>query len=157
YVMSRTQAFDVLSSVNGAYRVLDVNGVRLNRYQNLYFDTPDFALYQRHHAGKPRRYKVRSRAYVDSNLAFFEIKQKDKRDRTIKSRIKTPDLVRQIDDTVTGVVADHLLDEVSTLVPTLWNRFTRVTLVNTASRERVTLDFHLQFAWGDQYVQIPSI
>jgi hypothetical protein len=41
----------LLAALQEEYAVLVVEGQRLNRYQTLYFDTIDFALYHRHHMG----------------------------------------------------------------------------------------------------------
>ena len=46
YVMGVSQLQRALAQIRDQYRVLEVNGTRLNHYQTLYFDTPDFALYR---------------------------------------------------------------------------------------------------------------
>lgn len=51
YVMSETQLYQALTTLREEYWVLDINAVRLNQYRTLYFDTADFMLYHRHHAG----------------------------------------------------------------------------------------------------------
>ena len=89
YVMSVGQLHNALANLSEHYRVLEINRLRMHHYRTLYFDTQDFALYQRHHSGGRNRYKVRSREYVDSGLSFLEIKLKTNKDRTIKSRLKT--------------------------------------------------------------------
>ena len=66
YVMNEGQLFTALISLTGYYQILDINGIRLNHYRTLYFDTTNFALYLRHHADGRNRYKVRSREYVDT-------------------------------------------------------------------------------------------
>ncbi|MFM7901731.1 MAG: VTC domain-containing protein, partial [Bacteroidota bacterium] len=79
---------DVLEKLRLAgYKTLSIDGVRAFRYSSVYFDTDDFSLYGRHAAGKMNRYKVRRRSYVDTGGTFFEIKFKNNRGRTIKSRV----------------------------------------------------------------------
>jgi hypothetical protein len=90
FVLATGDLLAALEQLGDAYRVLDISGVRLHPYQTLYFDTADFALYNRHHAGAADRYKVRSRAYIESNLSFFEVKHKTNKKRTIKNRMQTP-------------------------------------------------------------------
>ena len=84
FVLAETQLHRALTTLRWQYRVLDISGIRLNHYQTLYFDTADFALYRRHHAGGRNRYKVRSREDLDSHLSFLEIKHKVDDHRTIR-------------------------------------------------------------------------
>ena len=64
------------------YSVLDINGVRLNAYRSLYFDTEDFQFYHQHHNGKTNRNKVRFREYIASGLTFLEVKHKNNKEKT---------------------------------------------------------------------------
>ena len=47
----------VLNRMKEDYYVLDINGIRFNHYETLYYDTKDFDLYLRHHNGRLNRYK----------------------------------------------------------------------------------------------------
>jgi len=134
-----------LEEIKGDYRVLDVNGHRISRYESLYFDTKDFALYLSHHRGRPSRYKVRCRKYVESELHFFEVKFKNNKGRTIKDRVKQPQIDGFIKDNAetllrekTSLMAEHLEAK-------LWVNYSRITLVNRNSPERVTIDVDLTF------------
>ena len=69
FVLTNRQLLDALAAVQQDYRVLSVNGQRLNHYRTLYFDTPDFDLYRLHVNGRADRYKVRTREYTDSSEA----------------------------------------------------------------------------------------
>ena len=83
FVMTNAQLLSALAAVREDYWMLSVNGRRLNHYRTLYFDTPGFNLYNDHLTGRAERYKVRSREYVDTHLAFLEVKHKTRKDRTI--------------------------------------------------------------------------
>jgi hypothetical protein len=157
YVMRVSQLQSVLRAIVDLYQVLDINHVRLNHYQTLYFDTPDFELYRQHHDGAGSRYKVRSREYVESALAFFEIKHKTNQGRTVKSRFRTLDVLTQIDWQADQFVSTHTPIKGQDLEPKLWNRFQRLTLVSKYRPERLTLDLNLEFGWGDAYVALPGI
>ncbi len=98
YIFNISQLPGVLENLSQYYKLLNVNGVNENKYKTLYFDTPDFQLYMDHHNGRTNRYKVRYRQYVDSGLVFFEIKNKNNKERTIKSRIKRTNIA----DTIEG-------------------------------------------------------
>src|SRR5262245_39433091 len=71
----------ILQEIRPHYRLLEVGGIRANRYETVYFDTENLLLYSKHHAGKFTRYKIRFRKYVDSGLCFFEIKAKNNKGR----------------------------------------------------------------------------
>lgn len=127
------------------YKILEINGVRASRYQTLYFDTRDFKMYLEHHRGKPTRYKVRHRIYVDSNLHYFEIKFKNNKGRTIKNRIKKKEVDYVIKDKAEQFLEEKTNFSAQNLFPKLWSNCSRITLVNKYTKERLTLDINLQF------------
>ena len=136
----------VLDGRGGAYRALEVGGARLSRYETLYYDTGDLALYHAHHAGRGTRRKVRRRSYVDSGQHFLEIKLRTGRGRTRKARVA-------LDGTSTGAVdgaldrlGDPALRELAwglsadALRPVVRVDYRRLTLVRADGAERATLD-----------------
>lgn len=157
YVFPQSALPAILAELYGSYRVLTIGGRRQAHYRTLYFDTPDLALYMRHHAGAPDRYKVRSREYVDSRTAFFEIKHRTPNRRTQKSRIQTAGLLA----TPGGPVTDFLMKTcpypARELQASLWNTYTRTTLVSRTRPERVTLDLNVAYAWEDESLALPGI
>lgn len=158
YVMRVSQLQHALECITNQYRVLETGNTRLNHYQTLYFDTHDFVLYHQHHNGLRARYKVRVREYVDSDLAFWEVKRKTNQDRTIKSRLQAPETVRPVDDAqIDEFVGAHAPVKAHDLEPKLWNRFLRITLVSQHRPERLTLDLNLEFGWGDAIATLPGI
>ncbi len=157
FVMQTNTLLSALRQVNNNYRVLSVDGVRLHHYQTLYFDTADFDLYHRHHAGAADRYKVRSRAYVDSDLAFFEVKHKTNKRRTIKDRVQTEQMQTKVNRETAVFLHHHYPYEAAELLPVLWNNFRRITLVSTHRPERLTLDFDLSFRCDARLFSLPGI
>ncbi len=142
----------VLHEVRDSYRSLVVSDTRLSKYETLYYDTADFDLYHRHHAGRSSRFKVRSRRYVESDLCFFEVKYRNNKGRTIKNRIRTP----AIEDFISEHPA-RLLGELSNLDPatlqgTIWVNYQRATLVSKHTAERLTLDLGLTFRTAHQSI-----
>jgi len=157
FVMTESQLQQALSRLQNQYRVLEIEYQRLNQYQTVYFDTAAFDLYQRHHAGRNDRYKVRSREYVDSQLSFFEVKHKTNKNRTVKSRIQTEDLATGFDRKTAVFLHDHAPLDADNLHPTLWNSFTRITLVSRERPERLTLDTNLAFHHDQEHRSLPGI
>lgn len=157
FLLDERDLYEALTRLSQAYRVLDIDSVRLNHYRTLYFDTPDFALYRQHHAGRRERYKVRSRSYLDSHLSFLEVKHKVSRNRTVKSRVATDDLLVQFTPEAGDFLRDCLPLDPYGLEPKLWNEYTRVTLVSKTRVERVTLDLNLSFTDGERTVSLPGV
>ena len=134
---------EILPDLAQNYFVLEINNVRIPSYQSQYFDDNKLSFYSAHHSGRPNRYKVRIRKYVESNLLFLEIKHKFK-GRTIKKRIEVDDFKSTFSNDMNKFIADNSITK-STLLPTLENSFHRITLVNKTRNERLTLDFDLKF------------
>jgi hypothetical protein len=150
FVLTNRQLLATLAVVQQDYRVLSVNGRRLNHYRTLYFDTPDFDLYRLHVNGRADRYKVRTREYTDSSEAFLEVKHKTCKGRTIKQRIFTPEPVCEMTLDAESWLSGVFPYDSRVLEPKLWNTFTRITLVNRQMCERVTLDVDVNFSQGSR-------
>lgn len=157
YILGAKDLYAALQQLTEEYRVLEIAGVRLNRYQTVYFDTPDFDLYRQHHNKFGTRYKVRTRQYVDSNLAFFEVKHKTNRGRTIKSRLPISSHPAQSNEHANEFVGIHTPLDPDQLEPKLWNSYLRMTFVSKHRLERLTIDLNLTFGWGDAQVTLPGI
>jgi hypothetical protein len=157
YLVPVAQLPGMLSTLAQSYSVLDVDGVREHPYQTVYFDTPDFALYRDHHAGRAVRHKVRSRTYLDSGRSFFEIKTKTDAGRTIKYRFETAAPMTDLTPAAQALLAEHLPPEEQSLQPTIRNDFRRVTLVGLHTAERLTLDLGVQFEHEGQTAVLPGI
>lgn len=135
----------ILQEAKQFYRILDVEGNRISRYKTLYFDTEDFGLYNKHHSGKLNRYKIRHRTYVESNLGFLEVKFKNNKGRTLKTRIKELNVPDLSSDKAFDFLQNTLPFNPLSLHPKIWINYSRITLVNKLSAERLTLDLFLEF------------
>jgi hypothetical protein len=157
FVISSEQLILALTAVQDQYRILSVEGQRLNHYRTLYFDTADFTLYNLHVNDRAERYKVRSREYTDTALSFLEVKHKTRKGRTIKSRISTKEPVEQITYKTCNWLDGVLPYNSRELEPKLWNSFTRITLVSKQCCERVTLDVNLSFFTDSKINQLDGV
>jgi hypothetical protein len=157
YLMSEEQLSRALGHLVDHYRVLEVGGRRVQHYQTLYFDTRNMTLYRQHHNDRRNRYKVRERAYVDSDLAFLEIKHKVDANTTVKSRMRTRELTPQIARDADSFLQAHYPYQVEALEAKLFNTFERITLVSKHSVERMTIDIGLRFSWDGADVSLDGI
>ncbi len=144
FVIHQKQLIEVLKSVTDKYRVLEINENRLLTYASLYFDTENKKFYHDHHNGKINRTKVRMRKYMESNSCFLEIKQKDGKGKTTKSRIQIKDFETELSQNLLEFINTKTSEKFN-LKPSIWNKFDRITLVNKQAMERLTIDLNLEF------------
>lgn len=137
----------LLELVRGNYYSQETCGHRLSPYATVYWDSPEeHAMFRTHVCGHTPRVKIRVRTYLDSHHSFLEIKKKDNHGETSKVRIGVPSVSAVMKD---GAGADFLAEQsgytFADIIPTLGNSFRRITLVNLARTERLTIDFDLTF------------
>ncbi len=132
-----------LESLNQFYDVLEIANTRTPHYESLYFDDEQFSFFKDHHNGKTNRFKVRIRKYVESEILFLEVKHKFK-GRTDKKRIPANGFDEVFDEKQLQFLTKQLQAE-SQLMPTMWNSFQRITLINKTLNERLTFDFNINF------------
>lgn len=145
FMLDRADVESILDVIGSDFRILEVEGIRMNRYQTLYYDTKELQFFRLHLNGKYNRYKMRNRKYVESDLAFLEVKFKNNKGRTIKQRVVVED--QELNPSASSRAFIEEVSGISTeLLPTLWSNFTRITLVNKHLPERMTIDTKLFFS-----------
>ncbi len=145
FVLKKSHLLDILQNLPPQYKILEIDGKRVFEYRNQYFDTDDLLLYKTHHNGKLNRYKVRYRHYVDVDRFYFELKYKTNKRKTEKTRIQKFGFETQINGGADVVVNDKLPINAEDLKPKLDIYYNRITLINTVSKEKITLDYGLTF------------
>ena len=122
--------------------VLEVDGARAFRYESVYFDTPTLDSFHGAAHGRRRRFKVRTRTYLDSGVCVLEVKTRSGRDETVKHRIPYhPDDRHRLTVEGLGFVAEHVRVPVgTTLAPVLTTSYRRATLVVLTDGTRLTCD-----------------
>ena len=162
YLTTADQLPILFQKLQNNYKVQETNNLRLIPYRNLYYDTPDLQMYLAHHNKKLTRQKLRTRIYEATGEAFCEVKMKNNKKRTKKKRIAIePDLwdkTLECNDIQT-FVHPWLPYDLDTLRPTLQNAFQRITLVNKAGTERLTMDLNLEvYNWRTECsAQFPNL
>ena len=144
FVTTLPKLEQLLQMAKGDYYVQEIDGERNMLYDTTYFDTLGFDMYRQHQSGYARRQKIRFRTYVSSHLQFMEVKTKNNHGRTKKKRIEVGDM-DLTDPTKRDFLAETLRFDVDQLQAHTHNFFHRVTLVNNAKTERLTIDTQLQF------------
>lgn len=157
YVFNAQFLSEILIKLSDHYKVLNVKDLNINDYQTLYYDTDDFLFYHHHQQGKGNRCKVRSRTYLQSDLHFFEVKNKNNKSITVKKRIKTAEHVSQLDEPCEKFYHKNAIVNDADLKPKLWVNYSRITLVNKNQPERLTLDINLHFVNDELTIPYDSI
>lgn len=149
YLTNEQTLLGILSDAAAAgYRVLVTGNERIAPYDSIYYDTEGLKMFYDHHNRRLVRQKVRTRSYVNSGLAFLEIKRKNNKGRTKKKRIRIPQGQLQsfsANPEACAYLADHSWFKAEELSPVLETLFCRITLVNPAKTERLTIDTRLCF------------
>ena len=127
-------------------RALEIDGERTFGYTSVYLDTPDLLGYHLAAHRRRRRFKVRSRSYDGTGLAYLEVKTRDGA-RTVKTRLEGRHVrgdrahrpgqrLRRRHAQDAGIAADV----VASLRPVLRTRYRRTTLHLADDASRVTVD-----------------
>lgn len=150
YILNDESTALILEALKDDYFIVEINGHRHMQYNTLYYDTLDYRLYTLHHNGKLNRYKVRSRSYKDTDTSFFEVKFKDNKGNTVKSRYIIDGIEKQLGVTAKNFITHKTTIEPNELASSMWVNYKRLTLVSKRFDERVTIDTDLCFEFNGQ-------
>ena len=155
YLLALSDVEAVVAEIRAGARVLTIDGTQTFRYESVYFDTHDLASYLGAARRRPRRFKVRTRTYLDSSTCMLEVKTRDLRSRTVKHRCPY-DIAHRTDLTEAGrqFVASIAQAEAAAhrLRPTLTTAYRRATVVLpgvAGAVARVTIDVDLTWQRPD--------
>lgn len=143
YVVPVDEAWQLLADVPRATQVLEIDGRREFGYDSTYLDTPDLTSFLSSGRSRRRRWKVRTRSYLDTGGTWLEVKTRGSRGHTVKQRIAHPSrrwLTEDGDRFVADIVGGRVTDALS---PVLTTTYRRTTLFLPWSTARVTIDVDL--------------
>ena len=147
YLANEEQLSRLLTLAQDDYMVQSIDGIRQSEYSTQYLDDRFNTMYLNHHNGRLTRQKVRIRTYVDTGDNFFEVKLKNNHGRTKKKRIHLTGADTYVQEGAAEFLEEHgmLSIPLSDMMPKVANHFKRITLVNNAKTERLTIDRYLSF------------
>ena len=152
YVIPIAQLAPLLRIAAPDYYVQCTDGKRTASYHTIYLDTADHRMYNLHQSGRKVRQKIRIREYEDTHNTFLEVKNKNNHGRTKKKRIEVPGCtveantcLQTLPQESSAFIAEKSWFKLSDLKPHVENRFERITLVNRAFTERLTIDLGVSF------------
>ena len=150
YVFHIKQLQNLLFKLANDYYILHIDSETEMQYSTTYYDTAKDRMYIAHHNGKLNRYKIRRRSYILSGISFLEIKFKNNKGRTVKTRILTDYNKAEFDSKERVFLETNSPFHANELDISLQNKFSRITLVNKNFRERCTIDYNIEFTHNDK-------
>ena len=152
YLLPTGEMHTLVDALRDDARVLEIDGHRDFAYESVYFDTPDLVCYLQAARRRRRRFKVRTRTYVDAAECYLEVKTRDHRGHTVKYR-QTHDAGlpttltqdgRDFTDLIVATTSASSHDDLD-LHPTLITAYRRSTLFIPSSSSRMTIDTELRW------------
>ena len=149
FLLTISQFKEILEDFKSDFRVLEIWGKRVFKYDNVYMDSKDHKFYKDHQNGVNPRTKIRTRLYKDSDLAFFEYKhkqdgitQKYRYDFPMQEHgIMTKGKKRFFEWVWQSL---HLEEKTPNLSSSIRTTYDRITLVSKNGEERMTIDFNIK-------------
>lgn len=163
YVIPLAELPALLAAFGERARILDIDGRRSFRYESVYFDTPELTCYRLTAYRRRRRFKIRTRTYLDSAECWLEVKTEGSRGSTVKHRLPYQPHHRRDLGPGRGFVDQVLERERFTegerlmFSPRLRSRYRRSTLFLPASASRVTIDTELTWDDGTRELSTPAL
>lgn len=156
YVIRPDQLEHLLHEWVQTHRVLEIENRRIFHYHSVYYDTPALNLYHAHHAGAGARVKFRVREYTDSELTFYEVKQRSNKGITDKQRVRIRESVQ-----LSGLLTDAQQQYAQSLrqdnmQEVLQVDYDRITLVAKDREERITIDLNLVYRAEGREISFPD-
>ncbi|MFB4278988.1 MULTISPECIES: polyphosphate polymerase domain-containing protein [unclassified Nonomuraea] len=146
YIVTASTMARLAAELGDRFCALRIDGRRQFRYTSTYFDTPDLLTYHQHRQDRRRRFKLRTRTYLDGGGQWLELKLNGARGSTDKHRIPYDGVPsRTLTREALDFVRDTLLSELrliapETMEPVLATDYKRVTLIDRSGAARLTCD-----------------
>lgn len=149
YLLTESEFNEILKDLEEEFYILDIKEKSVFEYESIYMDTENYEFYFQHQNWEKNRTKVRTRHYLDSWIAFFEYKQKQKW-ITRKFRYQFKDVKEHGTMTCESTkffewaYQTFYWKSPEKIFPALATKYHRITLCSKSNDERVTVDFNIK-------------
>lgn len=146
YLMPVSLLPSFIEGLRSEFTVLEHSGSRCFTYENTYLDTAQLDCFLQHHNGRLERIKLRHRRYRESETAFLDLKRKNNKRRTLKSRVPCADGQESF-----FIDSELLPRELRSAKwsPSLDVNYRRISLWNPVTADRLTIDFDIRYQSPD--------
>lgn len=150
YIVHISDLEEILKDFQDDYFALEIHKIRQFIYDNVYFDTKQYAFFHEHGKGYKMRTKLRTRKYVDSKISFFEFKQRYYENirkfrfdiKNSKHGVYTKKAEKFTQKLYLSTYQKKLKSKPS---PSIKTTYTRFTLCSKNNDERITFDTKVTF------------
>jgi hypothetical protein len=153
----------IYTSLPCTTKVLTVDNSHSTSYATHYYDSSDLHTYHDHLKQRRKRFKIRTRFYNEALNGYLEIKIKMPRGQTQKVRwaLNVNDVASPLGESHLSLLNAALTDNSYTPLTndyhrTLMTTFSRTTLFDPESLERITIDEHLHASLKDSEINLGS-
>lgn len=157
FLIPKNYLNNFLCQLTDNFSVLEINGLRNFAYRTLYFDTENNEFYHQHHNGKCQRSKIRYRHYVDSDVYYFELKQRNNYSFTSKKRVRVDSAIEKVKEKESELLKSELNLDLHDLYSKVLVQYDRITLVNSFVPEKITIDTNIKFSNTDNSVNLDNV
>lgn len=147
---------DVLEAIKPFCSSLMINDRQIFEYFTTYYDRENLHYYLCHHNGKLNRHKIRCRTYVDSGDHFLEVKFKNNKKRTVKTRVPVGSghAVSALQGNF-DFLSEQGIPAPDQLVASQHCSYRRLAFAGNDFQERLTLDMNLCFRDTEHSKEVP--
>ncbi len=145
YIVPTRLLSHLLDCLQTDYSILEIDKRRIFGYETYYYDTPNNTHYLAHHNGRVNRFKIRKRNYLDSGTSYLEVKFKDKRKRTIKTRVTWDGVGLELSASAIEFLHECGVSNPECLRVVQAGRYKRIAFANEQKGERITVDTAVSF------------
>ncbi len=157
YILNQSELKMILPELAKHYSILNINNTVNHSYTSYYFDTTDYDMYLSHHNKRVNRHKVRQRIYNTTGQKFLEIKFKNNKGLTKKTRINTEKVLNTIPYQYNDFITENTIYNAVMLKRVMENNFDRFTLTNEKRTQRITIDTNLSFWLKNKPLTLPNL
>lgn len=149
YLLTENEFTEILKDLEKEFYILDIKEKSVFEYESIYMDSEKYDFYFQHQNKEKSRTKVRTRNYLDSWIAFFEYKQKQKWvTRKFRYQFTDPKEHGQMNNESVKffewAFQSFYSKSPEKIFPSLATRYNRITLCSKSNDERVTVDFNIR-------------
>ena len=150
YLIPEDELITVIGGLPAGARVLEIDARRVFEYRSVYFDTVESASYLSTARKRRRRFKVRTRSYLDSGVHVLEVKTRGARGMTVKQRLPYDGDGQSLssdDQTAVGewVTEVGIHEGLGRLESSLATHYRRMTILMPGGTGRMTIDLGLRW------------
>lgn len=158
FAVSISEISQFLAGLEKDYNIVKAAGSVVAPYHSLYLDTEGFKYFNKHRRGFSNRLKVRFRAYPKTQTSFLELKRKNNKGRTSKTRIPLNDFEYPLSqDSIAFLKSFIPASEIQKLNKSVEVDYDRLGFISKNGEERFSVDFNIRASYEGRAVSFGDL